>query len=89
MMSMHSSARFACAVNHILISSQARNAEDYVGRDAVVSGWGGTVGYSPGQSVNQKGSSVLRETTLRVQPPNSGLCRKAYARDDYKLCAYR
>lgn len=66
-----------------------RNAEDYVGRDAIVTGWGGTVGYNPNQIVNQRGSEVLRETTLRVQSPQSGLCRRAFATDAYKLCGYR
>jgi len=66
-----------------------RDAGNYVGRDSVVSGWGGTVQYNPGQNVYQIGSEVLLETTLRVQSPQSRLCQKAYASAPHKLCAYR
>lgn len=66
-----------------------RDAGNYAGRDAVVTGWGGTIGYSQGQLVNQIGSNVLLETYLRVQSPNSRLCRKIFANRPGRLCAYR
>lgn len=65
-----------------------KDAEDYTGKDGVVTGWGGIVGYSPGTFARQEASDVLLETTLRVQSPSSKLCKKAEADTPDKLCAY-
>merc|ERR1719273_2715048 len=37
----------------------------------------------------QMGSNVLMETFLRVQSPNSRLCRKNFANKPGRMCAYR
>ena len=67
----------------------AKHGENFAGRDAVVTGWGGTVGYSPGQYVRQRASEVLMETTLGVLAPDSRLCRKAFGSTADKICSYR
>jgi len=65
-----------------------RNDENYAGWNADVTGWGGTVGYNPGQGVYQRKSDVLKETTLNVLNPYSDLCIIAGGYGDHELCAY-
>jgi len=64
-------------------------AQSYANMEAVVTGWGGTIGYRPGQSIRNKQSDFLRETSLNVVPPNTDLCKKAIGDQQTYLCAYR
>jgi len=62
----------------------------YANRWAAVTGWGGTVGYNPGEDVNQVSStSALKETSLKILDGNEASCR-AMTRGDSQtmLCAF-
>ena len=65
-----------------------KNSERYEGRDAVVTGWGGTVGYAPHENVYQVGSELLQEATLKIIPSKSKECIRGGGNRYHKLCAY-
>jgi len=67
------------------------NSKDFANLDAIVSGWGGTVGYAAGQgqSIQQKTSCPLKSTTLKIMSPSTPICKQATSNDaKTKLCAF-
>ena len=41
-------------------------SKTYVGQWGILSGWGGTVGYAPGQRVQQKTANKLKTTSVKI-----------------------
>lgn len=71
----------------------ARDAGNYAGRNAVVTGWGSTRGHSyAGRNTflnPRRPQKVLLEATIKVLAPSSRQCKRHFWNKPHMLCAYR
>merc|ERR1712106_162912 len=66
-----------------------KEKKDYSGLWAVVSGWGGTVGYNPGAQVQQPRQCELKETSVKILKSSNELCTKTTDGDSKtRMCAF-
>jgi len=64
-------------------------SQNFIGRNAVVSGWGDTTRYAPeDERPARVPSELLKAATVKVLNPSSSLCQRARADRDDMLCAY-
>merc|ERR1712002_374081 len=65
--------------------------KDYTGQMATISGWGGTIGYQPGQQPRpvQPRQCQMKETSVKILKSSETLCRQV-TQDDSKtrMCAW-
>ena len=50
------------------------DSKTYEGQWGILSGWGGTVGYEPGDKVNQKTSYQLKRTSVKILSASNSQC---------------
>ena len=50
------------------------DSNKYYGKNAIISGWGGTVGYDADEKVNQKTSKKLRGANVRISEESDAGC---------------
>merc|ERR1711973_134140 len=65
-------------------------SKDYANFDAIISGWGGTVGYEYGaKGVQQKTSCVMKSSSVKILSPSTDSCKRETGGDSSrKMCAF-